>query len=149
VITQPLGLAAHLRKTPRSYDVLFYVNIGVLALFFTLFGSKYVLSPGIQFELPSDPSAVDSAMATGLVVNMQRDNLILFEGGRYSLEMFKVKLEEVAKSQTGKEPNRLLLRADRQTSTQALGAFISVAVAAGFGVQLAADVPPAEPSGLK
>ena len=139
MITQPL--VAHLRKPPRSLDVLFYVNVGVLALFFTLWGSKYVLSPGIPFDLPISDGAVESAVATDFVVNMQRDNLILFEGGRYSLESFKVKLDEVANGQGGKGRARLLLRTDRQTSTQALGAFLAVAMAAGFSVQLAADVP--------
>jgi hypothetical protein len=44
VITQPLELDKHLRPPPRSFDVFFYVNVGVLALFLTLFASKFVLA---------------------------------------------------------------------------------------------------------
>ena len=46
MITQPLELDKHLRPPPRSFDVFFYVNVGVLALFLTLFTSKFVLAPG-------------------------------------------------------------------------------------------------------
>lgn len=55
MITRPLNLAGYLRPTPRNFDVLFVVNAGLLALFFTLFGSRFVLSPGlaVDFEVPT------------------------------------------------------------------------------------------------
>jgi biopolymer transport protein ExbD len=138
VITQPLELLARVRRPPRSNDVLAYVSVGALALLFVLFGSKYVLSPGIPISLPRDPLARQSAAPTDLVVNMQRDNIILFEAGRYSLDGFKQRLGTLVQAQG---PVRLLLRADRQVSGQALINFTAVAMEAGCAVQLAADVP--------
>ena len=54
MITRPLDLASKLRPEPRSLDALFYVNVGVLALFFTMLGSRFVLAPGlgVDFQLP-------------------------------------------------------------------------------------------------
>jgi biopolymer transport protein ExbD len=79
-----------------------------------------------------------TAQITGLVVNLQRDNLILFEGGRYSMDGFRQRLAEVVKE---KGASRLLLRADKQTSAQALITFTAVATAAGCEVQIAAEAP--------
>ncbi len=138
MITQPLDLAAHLRPPPRSFDVFFFVNVAVLGLFLTLFTSKFVLAPGETISVPLMNNATGTAQTTGLVVNLQRDNLILFEGGRYSIEGFQQRLAEVVKE---KGPMRLLLRADRQTSAQALITFTAVATAAGCEVQIAAEAP--------
>ena len=68
--------------------------------------------------------------------HFQRDNLILFEGGRYSMDGFKQRLGEVVAAQG---PTRLLLRVDKQTSAQALVTFTAVATGAGCDVQIAAE----------
>ena len=140
MITQPLELDKHLRPPPRSFDVFFYVNVGVLALFLTLFTSKFVLAPGPTITPPVMEGALETAQPTGLVVNLQRDNLILFEGGRYSMDGFKQRLAEVVAE---KGTMRLLLRVDKQTSSQALVTFSAAATAAGCSVQIAAEPPPA------
>ncbi len=140
MITQPFEFEKHLRPPPRSFDVFFYVNVGVLALFLTLFTSKFVLAPGPRFELPVVPNPLETAQVADLVVNLQRDNLILFEGGRYSMDGFKQRLGEVV---AAKGATRLLLRVDKQTSAQALVTFTSVATAAGCDVQIAAEAPAA------
>jgi len=140
MITQPLDLASHLRPPPRSFDVFCFVNVAVLGLFLTLFTSKFVLAPGLTIELPVLQDAVVNAQPTGLVVNLQRDNLILFEGGRYSMDGFRQRLAEVVRE---KGTMRLLLRADKQASSQALGTFTAAAIAAGCGVQIAAEAPAA------
>ncbi len=140
MITQPFEFEKHLRPPPRSFDVFFYVNVGVLALFLSLFTSKFVLAPGPKFDLPVVPDPVGTAQATGLVVNLQRDNLILFEGGRYSMDGFRQRLGEMV---AAKGATRLLLRVDKQTSAQALVTFTSIATAAGCDVQIAAEAPAA------
>jgi biopolymer transport protein ExbD len=138
VTTQPLDLASHLRPAPRNFDVFFFVNVAVLGLFLTLFTSKFVLAPGETISVPQMAGATSLAQTTGLVVNLQRDNLILFEGGRYSMDGFQRRLAEVVKA---KGPGRLLLRVDKQTSAQALVTFTATATAAGCDVQIAAEAP--------
>ena len=136
MITQPLELDKHLRPPPRSFDVFFYVNVGVLALFLSLFTTKFVLEPGVPISVPVVENATGMAQIAGLVVNLQRDNLILFEGGRYSMDGFKQRLGEVVAE---KGPRRLLLRVDKQASSQALVTFTAAALAAGCDVQIAAE----------
>lgn len=134
--TQPLELEKHLRPPPRNFDVFFYVNVGVLALFLTLFTSKFVLAPGETITVPEMHGATSWGQTTGLVVNLQRDNLILFEGGRYSMDGFRQKLAEVVAERGAM---RLLLRVDKQSSAQALVTFTAAATAAGCDVQIAAE----------
>ncbi len=138
MITQPFEFEKHLRPAPRSFDVFFYVNVGVLALFLSLFTTKFVLAPGVPISVPELGDANKNAQVTGLVVNLQRDNLILFEGGRYSMDGFKQRLGEVI---AAKGTTRLLLRVDKQTSAQALVTFTSIATASGCDVQIAAEAP--------
>lgn len=135
-MTQPLELEKHLRPAPRSFDVFFYVNVGVLVLFLSLFASRFVLAPGLTVQVPTMPGAVEAAQTTDLVVNLERDNLILFEGGRYSMDGFKSRLGEVVAANGA---TRLLLRADERASSQALVTFLAVASAAGCEVQIAAE----------
>ncbi len=139
MITQPFEFEKHLRPAPRSFDVFFYVNVGVLALFLTLFTSKFVLAPGYTIVLPVLADPISSARPVDLVVNLQRDDLILFEGGRYSMDGFRQRLAEVVVT---KGPMCLLLRADKQVSSQALATFSAVALEAKCSVQVAADVRP-------
>ena len=57
MITRPLDLAAKLRPPPRSFDALFWVNVGVVVGFFALFGSRFVLAPvehSKACHMPSD-----------------------------------------------------------------------------------------------
>ena len=114
------------------------MNVAVLGLFLSVFTSKFVLAPGKLIDVPQMDGASGMAQTTGLVVNLQRDNLILFEGGRYSMDGFQQRLAEVVKE---KGANRLLLRADKQSSNQALITFLAVAGAAGCEVQIAAEAP--------
>ncbi|HEY8931687.1 MAG TPA: hypothetical protein VIM44_00065, partial [Rariglobus sp.] len=70
MITRPLNLSARLRPPPRGFEFLFYVNGGLIALFFVLFGSRFVLSPGLglDFSVPSMPEAMTGAVSTDVVV---------------------------------------------------------------------------------
>ena len=54
MITHPLDLASRLRPPPRNHDVLFFLNGALIMMFFVLFGSRFVLAPGlgVDFRLP-------------------------------------------------------------------------------------------------
>jgi hypothetical protein len=41
-----------MRPEPRNFDWLFYVNGAALVFFFALFGSPFVLAPGLSAEFP-------------------------------------------------------------------------------------------------
>jgi len=83
MITRPLDLASKLRKAPQNFDALFYVNAGLLVLFFTLFGSRFVLAPGfgVDFRLPVVEGANAGARSPTHVINVARSGNILTNDG--------------------------------------------------------------------
>lgn len=147
MITRPLELQSKLAAPPRDLDVFFWVNAGLVCLFFALLGSKFVLAPGLPvgigtgFELPQTKGAVPGAAE--VVVSYRRDNMILFEGGIYELANFKPVLERYARARPGAT---MIVRADRQVSMQGFLDLCDLARAAGFAaVHVAAE--PNEASG--
>jgi biopolymer transport protein ExbD len=138
MLARPLNLEAHLRRPPRSFDLIFLLDGCLIVLFFVLLGSRFVLAPGIPVLLPESSAAFPGASAS-LVVSMQRDNMIVFQDGLYDLNGFRLALARAARQ----EPNlTLLVRADRQVSIQAFMDLCAAARAAGvIQVQLAGDQP--------
>jgi biopolymer transport protein ExbD len=86
VITRPLDLLSKLRPPPRNFDFLFLVNGGLIALFFTLFSSHFVLSPGLRVNntdvmLPSSPDALNNPKATPVSVSVNANGQIWGDSG--------------------------------------------------------------------
>jgi biopolymer transport protein ExbD len=148
VITRPLDLVSRLSPPPRDLGVFAWVNVGVIVLFFGLFGSSFVLAPGLPvgvgaeagMVLPQVDAAVRSAGATSVVVTYRRDNLLLFEGGMYSLGGLRKPLEAYAQKHPGAV---MLVRMDKQVSAQAFFDLCGLARAAGFANVFAAAESPA------
>lgn len=139
--TRPLGLSDRLSPPPRDLDALFWVNAGLIALFFSLLGSRFVLAPGLAvgvsggLELPRTPAA--APRAAEVVVSYRRDNMILFEGGVYELANFRAVLERYARANPGAA---MIVRVDRQVSMQGFVDLCEIARSAGFAyVQIAAE----------
>lgn len=150
MITRPLDLESRLSVPPRDMDVLFWVNLGVLFLFFSILGSKFVLAPGLSMQVGSELVLPGSSSATqgaaSVVVSYRRDNMVLFEGGIYELRDLRPPLEQYAKQHPG---SVMLVRFDRAVSMQGFVDLCDLARAAGFAsVLVAADAPAAEASGL-
>jgi len=147
MITRPLELASRMSPPPRDLDFFAWVNIGVIALFFTLLGSRFVLAPGVSVgvgrasgdvHVPSVGPQLEIPGQTSVVVSYRRDNVILFEGGMYtSLTDLRKPMKEYAKKHPGAV---LLVRADAQSSVQAFIDLCDMAGAVGFAsVQVAAE----------
>lgn len=146
MITRPLDLASRLRPEPRSSDWLFYVNGGLIALFFFLFGSRYVLSPGLglDFQLPEVEGANAEARLTTHVITVVNAGQILVGDGRSDLDQLPAWLNAQAK--TEKRPV-LLIRASAGVPAMILTKIIGMAEKAGFSITLAAEEPPKVSSG--
>jgi biopolymer transport protein ExbD len=137
MITRPLDLVSRLSPPPRDLNAVAWINVGAIVLFFSLLGSRFVLAPGVLIgvgdsgvvELPAvDPASLNN-VATSVVVSYRRDNVILFEGGRYTLAELKTPMEAYAKHNPGAV---MLVQADRQVSTQALADLGAMARSVGF-----------------
>ncbi len=143
MITRPLDLQSHLSPPPRDLDFFAWVNVGLIALFFGLLGSRFILAPGLPISVGSDAAidlprmggAIEAAGPASVVVSYRRDNVILFEGGKYTLVELRRPMEDYAKQHPGAV---LLVRADRQVSMQAFLELCEMARQAGFAHVLAA-----------
>ena len=147
MITQPFELQSRLSPAPRDLDFFAWVNVGLIAVFFGLLGSRFVLAPGLPvgvagdntLELPQIGGANEGAGPASVVVSYRRDNVILFEGGMYSLTELRKHMEAYAKKHPGAV---MLVRADRQVSVQAFLDLCEMARQVGFvHVQVAAEQP--------
>lgn len=145
MITRPLDLESRMSPPPRDFNAVAWVNVGLIVLFFSLLGSRFVLATGVlvgvgeagTFELPLINPASASTAATSVVVSYRRDNVILFEGGMYSLTELRKHMEAYTKNNPG---SVMLVRADKQVSNQALADLFAMAGAVGFkNVLLAAE----------
>lgn len=144
MITRPLDLEARLSLPPRNFDLAFWLSAMLIALFFGLLGSRFVLAPGLlvgadgaDFALPQLGAAAQNARTAPVVVSYRRDDVILFEEGRYNLSDLRKRLEEYAKKHPGEV---LLVLADRQVSMQAISDLSAMATSAGFaGIVVAGE----------
>ncbi len=144
MITRPLDLASKLRPEPRNFDWLFFVNAGLLVLFFSLFGSRFVLAPGLplNFRLPAVAGATAQARPPTHVIGVISEKLIVTGDGLRKVE----ELERWLKKQAERTKSPLLLVWAGEDLTMALLAdVVNAANAAGFEVIWAAGEPPARP----
>jgi len=139
MITRPLNLSSRLRPPPRGFEFLFFVNAGLIALFFVLFGSRFVLSPGlgVDFSVPVLPDALAAAVSTDVVVAIKGPDMAFVEGAKVNYAGLRQYLAERAKGRSGL---RLLVQADASLTTRDLTEIYDMARAAGFAaVQIAAE----------
>ena len=140
MITRPLELAAKLRPEPRDFDGLFLVNAGLLVLFFALFGSRFVLAPGlgVDFRLPQASGVNANARPPTHVIDVINSGQIFTSDGLRKMSELGVWLKSQA-AQT--EAPVLLVRAGEDVSVAVLADVASAARSAGFSMLLAAGEP--------
>jgi len=131
MIVRPLDVASRMRPEPRDFDALFYVNVGLLALFFSLFGSRFVLAPGLEldFQVPLVAGAGEGAAPTTCYLSVLRTGQIFTDDGLFSV----AQLQDWLKSQARlyKRPS-LLIRASADVPISSLTDIDNLAHKAGF-----------------
>ncbi len=148
MITHPLDLESKLSAVPRDLDMMFWVNVGVVMLFFSLLGSRFVLAPGLPVQLgnlilPVSKSTTQSAAS--VVISYRRDNMVIFEGGIFDLQDLRPRIQQYGKDHPG---SVMLVRYDKAVSMQGFVDLCDLARAAGLSVLVAAEPQVAEESGL-
>lgn len=144
MITRPLDLASRLRSQPRSFDFFFFVNVGLLGLFFMLFGSRFVLAPGlgVDFDLPVLTGHGATVATTQRVISIRPSGQILADGLLNLPQLREWLNREAQKLRDGrkvKEP-ALLIRASASVPLSEVTEIVAAARAAGFSVVVAEDV---------
>ena len=130
MITRPLDLASKLRPEPRSFDFLFYVNAGLIALIFDLSGSRFILTPGlgVDFKMPKLRGAVEGAVPTDKVISVLPSGQI-FADGLLNMNQLRDWLRVEAKK--SRQP-ALFVRASAGVPLSQLTEIVSAAREAGF-----------------
>lgn len=140
MITRPLELESRLSPPPRDFTAVAWVNAGVIVLFFSVLGSRFVLAPGLLIQLPqADPASI-TAVRTSAVITFSRENVIMFEGAIYSLPEVRKRLAAYAREYPG---SVVQVNADRQVPAQALTDLGSMIRAVGLEYYLMAAEPSA------
>ena len=137
MITRPLDLAGRLKPISRGWDALFYVNVGALAVFFFVFGSRFVLAPGlaVDFALPKAGQAATSALTTDVVIAVPAAGMAVVDGAVLDFNRLGLWLREQAgRRGQGKEAprKRLLVQASASLPTRDLAEIYALAADAGF-----------------
>ncbi len=145
MITRPLDLLSKLRPPPRNYDFLFLVNGALIALFFSLFGSKFVLSPGLRIGntdmvLGTSPDAIANAAVTPVSISVNAGGQIWGDTGL----IIESRLHEWLAAQARRAPGSVLLViGDTRATMKVYTTIVETAKAAGFAsVQMAMQQPP-------
>lgn len=140
MLTRPLNLADKLRPVPRGLDGFFWINVACVVLFFVLFGSRFVLAPGlgVDFAMPEMRGAHGGAAHTTHVISVTRPGLIFTDDGALNMSQLQGWLE----SRVGAHQNPvLLIRANAAIPVLDLTAIISVARQTGYEIRVAALEP--------
>lgn len=145
MITRPLDLASKLRSEPHSFDVIFYVNVGLIAFFFSIFGSRFVLAPGlgVDFRMPAMDGAVAGAAVTDRFISVLPSGQIFAEG---LMDMTQLKAWLNMEARKLKHPS-LLVRASKGVPISQLTEIVSAAREAGFTRVVWGAEEPAEKHG--
>lgn len=151
MLTRPLDLSSRLRPAPRNFDHVFLINLGLIALFFQLFDSPYVLSPALEvggFELPVAAKAGVGAPNYTLSITVTVGAVpgapaIYVDNGLHNLTQLKARLKEHAR--TVKAPV-LFMRVDGRVTFQDWNNIRVAAEDAGFRVYTAAQSQAEEPA---
>lgn len=142
MITRPLELATRLRPEPRNFDWLFFVNAGLLVLFFALFGSRFVLAPGlaVNFRLPVVEGANAHAKPPTHVIDVGDNGQVYATDGLRKISDLR---EWLVRQGKGVKSPLLLVRSSADVPIAVLTDITNAASAAGFEVLVAASEPAA------
>lgn len=140
MIARPLDLASRLRPPPAAPVALYLSAAGLLALFFAIFGSRFVLAPGVavDFRLPRVVGAEAGARPATHVVTIISSGQIFIPDGLRKLP----ELGEWLRAQARVTPQPLLLvRAGTDVAADVLAEVASLAREASFEMIWAAGEP--------
>lgn len=137
MISRPLDLASRLQPRPRSGAAFFFVNAGLIIVFFSVFGSRFVLAPGlgVDFQLPVATGATVGAVRTSHVVTIVNAGQIFAGDGLRSPAQLREWLSVQAAAT--KQPSLLILSHER-VPVSVIAEVAGFAASAGFSVHLAA-----------
>lgn len=140
MIVQPFDFTSRLKQTSVGFEVVAYVDLCLIMVFFALMGSPYVVAPGLTVNLPTMQAPSADAVPTSRVLTVgevEGRELIIFDNRVQTLETLA---QSFAAHPAAAQGEVLLLRLKRDVSVQLLLQINELASRAGFAaVQIAAE----------
>lgn len=141
MITRPFNFEAQLTRPSLRMDMVPFINVCVILIFFSILGSRFVLAPGVAIALPVTKDAPPDVLLTSRVLTLrevQGGEMLIFEGKNLKLESFEKALEKLS----AEAPREALhIRADGEVSTRLMVRVMELARRAGFGAVVLAAEP--------
>ena len=134
MITRPLNLDSLLRPPPRSFDWAHYVNIGLVAIFFLLFGTRFILSPAIvveskDFQAPVRAAGKVAYVPGTTVISIKANGQIFTDNGLATHAQLRAWLAEKA---AASPESSVLIRADARVTLDEIFRVYELILGAGF-----------------
>jgi biopolymer transport protein ExbD len=138
MITRPLDLASRMRPEPSNFDWVFYVNGVALVFFFVLYGSPFVLAPGLSVDaLPMAAGATANAKPTTHFISVLATGQIYTPHGPLKQDQLETWL--AGQARTVKTPV-LLIRGDDKVPMSIIALISGAASRGGFVEVILASV---------
>lgn len=137
---KPVNVSSQVRRPSASIDAAALFNILLIALMFTLLGSRFIVAPGLSLELDSLPAADVSGGALTdadiCVLSAKGNSMLIYDGAIYNIATFAKKMES---SKAARKNAVLLVKADKNVDAQTLVDISLAAKKGGFErIQIAA-----------
>ncbi len=139
MITSPLDLKRQLPEPDTRINLVSFVDLCLIGLFFTLYSSRFVFAPGVAIDLSEVDSLARTGLPTPAVLTVRDNDILLFEGEIFRIEALGEKLDQFVRPRKT-DGAALLVKADKSVDMQSILRICDMARKAGFGkVQLATD----------
>ena len=139
MITSPLNLKNHISEPDRSFDIIPFIDLCIIGLFFLLNSSRFILPPGVTLDLPKSDSGLLAGVPTTAVMTIREEDTILFQGDRLNISTVGEKMKTYVENAPIHSPI-LLLKVGRNVNIQELLDLAGKAREAGFiSIQIAAE----------
>jgi biopolymer transport protein ExbD len=136
MITRPLDLQSRLKAPSKRLNPVPLFDVLLIAFFFSLLSSKFVLSPGLTINLPQGGSGLGAPVSA--VLKVEGADMLLFDGRILNMESLGAALRTHTMTNPGE--TNLLIYFNRDVSVQTLLSVAEVAREEGVArVQLAAE----------
>lgn len=143
MITRPLNLQRHLKRPSSRLNPVPILDVLLIALFFSLVGSNFVLAPGLTLNLPQGDDELMAGLPTSAFLTVQSEEVLLFQGEILTMDRLESTLVEYV---TKRGEASLVIYVDREVSVQTLLTVSGIARDAGVKrVQVASQPRQTEP----
>lgn len=136
------GWKQYIKSSPtKGFDALPFFDVLLISCFIAINFSQFILTPGVQVELPRSMEFTESKVAPSAVLTIDRNELYFFQGKMLTADSlaeglirYTQELPDTSRAGT------LLIKAHRQLSTEVLLHSMDKAREAGFSsIHIAAE----------